>query len=454
MNIDRVLLLYPPDSSNTFSISTIARMEPLALEYIAACFKTSEVVIVDLRVEPNLKKYLKEFKPSLVGITGYTCHVNVMLGMAAEIKKFDSGIKVIVGGVHASLRPHDFDTPEIDFVIIGEGTSVVSEWLLNEGDSHGIDGLAYRRNGRLVYNQPRVYPELGTLPSPSRNLVDRYRKKYVFEGSSDFAVVRTSLGCPFRCNFCCLWGLTGGRYLKRPIDQIIAEIENIQQKMIFFADDESMIDSIRMAELAKGIKMKGIKKKYYMYARADTVVKNPKLFGEWKDLGLDTVLIGYEAFSDVVLANFNKGTSVEIQNKATAILSVLGIKINAGFVIDPSFTVDDFVSLRQYIRDNHFDRVGIGVLTPFPGTELYNKRKNDLVVRDWSYYTGTYNVLPSKLPRDEFYKQYRRVQATATPLCQKMKNLMRLPFSHMFPSLWSYALWSWQRHRLLRGNDK
>jgi radical SAM superfamily enzyme YgiQ (UPF0313 family) len=379
MNFERVLLIYPPDSSKTFSSDAIARMEPLALEYIAACFPISEVTIRDLRIEPNLTKHLKEIKPTLVGITGYTCHANTMLSLATEIKKNDPNTIVMVGGIHASIRPQDFDVPEIDYVVMGEGTSVLSDWLLNKDDPRGIEGLAYRKDGQLVFNPPRVYPELGSLPMPKRHLVDRYRKKYVFEGSTDFAVVRTSLGCPFRCSFCCLWGLTGGRYLKRPIEQVIADLKSIPQKLIFFADDESMIDGQRMMELAQRIKKEKIDKKYYMFSRADTVVNNPKLFAAWKGIGLNTVVIGYEADSDERLERLNKKSTIDIQSKATDILREAGININAGLIVDPDFSRNDFIALKNYIRQNKFARVGVSVLTPMPGSQLFNQREYELI---------------------------------------------------------------------------
>jgi radical SAM superfamily enzyme YgiQ (UPF0313 family) len=446
MILKKVLLIYPPDSPKTLSNGAINRMEPLALEYVAACFPASEVSIRDLRIEPDLIKHLKEIKPALVGITGYTCHANTMLLLASEIKKYDPAIIVMAGGIHASIRPQDFDVPEIDYVVIGEGTSVISEWLLNKGDPQGIAGLAYRWHGQLIYNPPRVYPELGTLPMPRRDLVNKYRKKYILDGSSDFSVVRTSLGCPFRCTFCCLWGLTGGRYLKRPIEDVIADLKAIPQKMIFFADDESMIDDLRMMELAQRIKEEKIVKKYYLYARADTITNHPELFRAWKDIGLKTVVVGYEAASNERLQYLNKQTTIEAQAKATVILNEIDVKIDAQFILDPEFTKNDFITLKNYIRQKKIWRAGFCVLTPVPGTELYNQRKGELITNDWDYFDGYYALFPTKLPLEEFYNMYSWLESEATPYRQKIADLLRKPLTVVVSILLSVASVRIQRY--------
>jgi radical SAM superfamily enzyme YgiQ (UPF0313 family) len=63
------------------------------------------------------------------------------------------------------------------------------------------------------------------------------------------ASIRTSKGCLFRCRFCALWKLTGGRYITRKPECIVEELGTIEEKFVFFADDESL-DTKRMIALA------------------------------------------------------------------------------------------------------------------------------------------------------------------------------------------------------------
>ena len=74
------------------------------------------------------------------------------------------------------------------------------------------------------------------------------------------ASVRTSLGCTARCNFCALWGITAGKYLRRDPVVVVEELRTIDEPNIFFCDDESMCDVSRMNRLADLIRVAGIKK--------------------------------------------------------------------------------------------------------------------------------------------------------------------------------------------------
>ncbi len=106
------------------------------------------------------------------------------------------------------------------------------------------------------------------------------------------ASIRTSKGCPYRCNFCALWKLTGGRHLKRQPEKIVEELAGIDEPFVFFADDESLVDAARMKALARLIEQAGIDKKYFLYGRSDTIAKNGDLLKMWKDIGLSRVFVG------------------------------------------------------------------------------------------------------------------------------------------------------------------
>ncbi|MBI5207837.1 MAG: radical SAM protein [Candidatus Firestonebacteria bacterium] len=109
---------------------------------------------------------------------------------------------------------------------------------------------------------------------------------------------KTSKGCHFKCRFCALWKLTGGQYLTREPENIVKELEQIEEDFVFFADDESLLDTERMKTLAEHIKKAGIKKQYFLYGRSDTIVKNPNLIKKWKGIGLKRVFVGLEFFRD------------------------------------------------------------------------------------------------------------------------------------------------------------
>ena len=99
----KLLLVKPPLNRNLLAPN---HDEPLELEYLAAA-AGHEVQILDMRLDKNLDRALSRFKPSLVGITAYTCDHNSTLSVLREVKKFDADIRTAMGGHHATMLPAD-----------------------------------------------------------------------------------------------------------------------------------------------------------------------------------------------------------------------------------------------------------------------------------------------------------------------------------------------------------
>jgi radical SAM superfamily enzyme YgiQ (UPF0313 family) len=283
----RVLLIQPP-SSWAFA-DKVFMHEPLALEYLGAGAELDghEVRIHDARLKPDLESVQREFKPQVIGLTGYTSQVPIIHRYADFLKTLDPSVTVIVGGHHATVCPQDFNRRSIDFLVIGEGVLALREILGYLSGKNKVDGLEGIRGLAMPgvpmrYTKSRPYTPLDELPLPDRALTSRYRKHYFSEWLKPLASIRTSLGCTARCNFCALWKITGGKYLRRRPENVVEELAAIEETNVFFCDDESMCDHRRMDRLADLIREAGIRKKYFLYARGDTIVRNPDLFAKWR----------------------------------------------------------------------------------------------------------------------------------------------------------------------------
>ena len=124
----KILLIEPPKPSSSIGGDDVFIFEPLALEYIAAGVSSEhEVRILDLRLENDLNKALLDFQPDIVGITGYTVHVNVVKKLFEEIKHWNQNTLTVGGGHHATVLPEDFNTPNIDLIVIGDGVFAFQE---------------------------------------------------------------------------------------------------------------------------------------------------------------------------------------------------------------------------------------------------------------------------------------------------------------------------------------
>ncbi|HEY6009301.1 MAG TPA: radical SAM protein, partial [Geobacteraceae bacterium] len=318
----KVLLIQPPSCDPM--TDRIFLFEPLALEYLGAGLKLDghEVRLLDARLEPDIEGVFLAFQPDMVGLTGFTSHVNIVKGIAARLKALNPELLVVVGGHHATVRPDDFNEPAIDVVVVGEGVFTLREIVraVEQGDRLAeIRGLAIPAPGTMIFSEPRPYTDLNELPLPDRTLTAGHRHQYFSEWFKPLASVRTSLGCTARCTFCALWGITGGRYLRRDPESVVAELATIAEPNVFFCDDESMCDVRRMDRLADLIREAGIRKNYFLYGRVDTIVNNPELFAKWAGIGLAQVFVGMEDFSDRRLAAMNKGVTAAQQEQAVRV---------------------------------------------------------------------------------------------------------------------------------------
>lgn len=403
----KILLIQPPSSRPW--MDDVFVVEPLALEYLAAGVKQDghEVEILDARMEPDYVKAFRRMSPDLVGITGYTSHVPAMRDIAARLESCRPETFIVAGGVHASAQPEDFNEPWIDFIVIGEGVTTLRELVarLVKGESaDAIPGLAIP-GAQLRLTERRAYTDLDQLPFPDRSLTEVHRRHYHYEWHWPVALIRTSIGCKGRCNFCCIWPLTDGKYLERRLEDIVAEIKTIKESYIHFCDDETMMNASRMDHLADLIRKEDIHKKYITYARTDTIVRHPELFAKWRRLGLTTVLVGMESFSDGRLRGMNKTINLEQHAEAVRILRKEGIFLYASFIVDPAFEVDDFQALVDYIRQLKLQYASFTILTPLPGSELYRERKKELTTDRLELFDLLHAVVPTTLPLAEFYGQ-------------------------------------------------
>ncbi len=413
----KVLLIQPRCSAE---LSELAFMhEPLALEYLGGGLKLEghEVVIIDARIDPDIEGALERFHPQVVGITGYTNQVPIVKAMASRLKAMAPDVFIVVGGHHATVRPNDFNETFIDLVVIGEGCGAMREImgrLAQGGNFADVKGLGIPGT-EMRFTDKRVHPELDSLPFPDRTLTEQYRSQYFNEWLKPLASIRTSLGCTSRCNFCALWAITDGKYLRRSPESVVEELKTIRETNVFFCDDESMCDVRRMERLGDLIRAAGIGKKFFLYARGDTIVGHPELFRQWRDIGLTQVFVGMESFEDRRLEELNKGITTVQQAQAVKILDELGILLYANFVVDPAFDRDDFQELIRYVRTLDLKYASFSVLTPLPGTALYNEREAELLTKRHDMFDFMHTVLPTTLPLKDFYAELARLYGKALP---------------------------------------
>ena len=407
----RILLVQPESHYGRVGFRLAAMPEPLALEILAATVPDHEVAILDLRLEVDLAGALESFAPDVVGVTALTTDVYAAREVLAAAKAHAPEIFTVVGGHHATLLPQDFQLPYVDAVCLGEGELVFPQLIaaLPAGQTlRQMPNLVWRDgDGRFVDNGRSIPAlDMDVLPLPRRDLVERYRSEYFWLFHQPESAVATGRGCPYRCNFCSVWEFFQGKTRQMSAERVVDEVRAVSTQHMTFLDDNFIISGRREADIARRIKAEGIRHSYSMECRTDAIVRRPELIEQWVDIGLWGALLGLEGASDRTLASVNKKNTARTNDEAIRILHSLGQVIWGAFIVDPDWTADDFKVLRDYVEKMNLGFLQFTVLTPLPGTQLYRERHSELLTHDYTCFDALHSVLPTRLPREEFYQHY------------------------------------------------
>lgn len=415
----RILLIYPSARAELIGYGDLGAIaEPIALEYLGAGLKLDahEVRILDLRLHrEDLESVLAEVRPDVVGVTGYSMHALRILALCARVKELAPSCKTVVGGHHATLMPEDFFEPQVDFVVCGEGVAPLRRLVraLEEGaPARGIPGLWSRRGDRFEDGGEPEKLSIDDLPPPDRTLTLADRGSYFIDWMKPIALVRTTVGCPYRCSFCSLWKIMDGRYHMRDVQRTAEEIASLRESCVFLVDDEPFVNGKRMMALAQAIEEAGVERRYFAYCRIDTLLRERDVMARWRGIGLERLFIGIEAPNERGLAQYNKRLALAQVEEGLRVAREMGIEVMAGFVVDTDFRERDFKELTRFIQHNGISYPSFTVLTPIPGTaalasfdHLTEKQPNGRP--NWELFDLQHAVVETALPKEEFERHYR-----------------------------------------------
>ncbi len=189
----------------------------------------------------DIEAELAEMRPDIVGISSlFTPYCREALEVAVRVKK-QLDVPVIMGGSHVSEAPDSVLVHScVDHIVRGEGERPMVEYieyLTGKRRVEDVSDLGYKSSGKLYYNPVQENYPVEQLPFP--DLRDLSPSRYELEGKP-LSIMITSRGCPHRCSFCSVHSTFGNRYRRRPVDDIIKEVEHRYRdgcRVIDFEDD-------------------------------------------------------------------------------------------------------------------------------------------------------------------------------------------------------------------------
>lgn len=334
---------------------------PLHIAIIASLSKGHEVTLIDNDWEDI--PYNERF--DLVGITVTTFTSERAYDIANRFK--GSGAKVVLGGVHPTLLPEEC-LKHCDSVVVGEAEYIWKEVL--EDIENGSLRKIYRNLEPVDMND---------VPFPRRDLLkEDYR----------IATVQATRGCPNSCKFCYLPNMPWRVYRKRDVNLVYEELRQLKQEMLFFVDDNLFADEDYVMELCE--KIAPLKKVWSVQAPMN-IAYNERMLKKMRDAGCFHVQIGFQTINPKSLE-----WAGIVQNRIEEYKFVIDRlhrhnMLVVGFFIF-GFDYDDrnvFARTQEVIKEIDIDDICLYILTPYPGTEIYDRLKKEkrlLVEKDRSNY--------------------------------------------------------------------
>ena len=410
----KIAFLKPP-VGGILGLEMLTFVEPLGPICVAACLEQDghECKVFDLRIdgEEHGLALCRAFAPDVVGLQcNFTTERNRTIRLAKRIKRELPGVFVVIGGHDASRDPDWFHHDVVDAIAVGDGEEVMPpmiDALASGRDLKTVPGLLlHRQDAWVSTGHAPARPDLDSYPMPARHLIEHYADHYYINFRKPLALMETARGCPFKCNFCSVWKFHESTFREKSPARVVKELEAIKAPNVFITDDIFWMNVRRGEEMAKQIKAAGIKKYFTVQTRTDIICKFPHLIEMWKDCGNLAIFLGLESVTDEGLKAVNKKNTADNNVRALEILKDLGVGFTPNFIVDPAWDRDDFKRLRDWIESTGAYNSGFSILTPLPGTDLWDTAKQNVNTQEWEMFDIVHTVLPTKLPLEEFYAEY------------------------------------------------
>ena len=410
----KVLLIRPDPGNERFGLGPFFRVEPLGLEYVGAALRARghEPTVVDLRFGGSAAGWVKKTRPALVGISCmHALEYDRVLETARAVRRASPETRILVGGHAAAAYPGPLQAPEIDAICVDDGEEVVPAVADALAAGRGLGGvpalLVRSRDGWAATPPLSDRTGLDAVPTAARDLVARYRDRYHCLLFKPVWLVETARGCPFRCSFCSVWQLYGRSFRERSIGAVVDDFASVGDA-VFVADDLFWNHPERSRALAEALKARGVKKRWILVqTRTDLVGRHADLLEAWRPIAKDfDIFFGLEAASDAGLASVTKDAGVSASLEAARIARRLRYGVTGNFLVDPDWDEARFEELWDFVATNGFQRAGYTILTPLPGTELFQKLAPVLQGQPWFKYDMHHVLWEPRLGAKRFFELY------------------------------------------------
>lgn len=389
----RLLLVYPPSRTQSHHSC------PMALSMLAAVLENAghRVHLLDAnaanrrRTTDEIVDEAVKLAPDFIGVTLLTPLVKEAYRLALRLR--GCGAKLIAGGPHATLLPEEPLAHGFDAVVVGEGEPTIVETveaLRGLRPMGSVKGLVWRTpDGRIEHNEPRPpVADLDALTLPARHLVDPAHYGTTADDGLHTNIF-TSRGCPARCSYCA-GGLFGKKFRFRSADNVVDELVAVSRdygtRHFSFTDDAMTMDKDRMRRICQRLIDQRLGFTWSMMTRIDAV--DEELLDLASRAGCVHVDYGVESGNPDTLKRIHKPHTADMVRRVIPLTRRFGIECTVFFILgfpwEDSKAIDETLRLMKDISPYvDFHPAIASILIPFPGTEIYERYKDEYGFADW-----------------------------------------------------------------------
>lgn len=376
----------PTESYLRMIVSKIVSFpKPLTFPILAALVPKEHYVKV---VEASPRDIDYDEKYDIIGITSVTRYANWMYEMADEFRR--RGSFVVLGGWHASALP-DEAKQHADSVVIGEAEETWPQ-LIKDFENDNVKPFYYA-------DRP-VGVEL--IPHPA----NVYR-------TGPILGIQATRGCPYGCEFCAITNMRLRNIFRaRPVEDVIEEIRSLPGKIFNFHDNSLTINPEYTKKLFK--EMRGLDKVFYGFGNINILGEDDEFLKIASEAGCAGWLIGFESISQESINMIGKKTNV-VEKYLSSVRKIHdhGMIVLGSFVFGfDGDTIDVFDRTDEFVRISEIDVPDTMILTPYPGTPLYNRLEKEgrILTKDWLKYNFETVVFePKHMTPQELYENTRKL---------------------------------------------
>lgn len=279
----------------------------------------------------------------------------------------EKGKKVIIGGIHATVLPEEAKL-HAHSVVVGEADQIWPEIL---------DDV---KNGKLKeFYFPERISDLDTVPMPRLDLCNKNYAK------GD--LVQVGRGCPFNCDFCSVSKTFGKKYRHKSVAKVIEEIKKLRTTHFWFVDDNIGVDTAFTKELFRELAPLNTR---WSSQASIVMAHDDELLKLAAESGCTALFIGFESLDQQSLKSVHKPHVAQTYKEVVKKLHDYGIFVLGAFIF--GFDNEDETSFQKtidFIQHCEIDLIQLSVLTPYPGTRLFEEmvQQKRMLHYDWSKYT-------------------------------------------------------------------